>query len=141
MCTCVGGEEARLEMRKAACAALSRTSTTGSESGRTHPGQEPQVVPQAGGSVYTQSFGYAAGYGSPVGYAGSDVSAYSYSSHFAVVERYGRGYYGSPVAVPMSMQTSSWVDRQQGVSGPVWDQESDITGGSISTKSLSPSSK
>lgn len=122
MCTCVGGEEARLEMRKAACAALSRTSTAGSESGRTHRShpEESRVASQDGGSVYAQSYGYAEGYGSPVGYAGSAVSAYSYSGQFAVVERYGERYHGSPVTVPMSMQTPSWVNERQGVFGPMW---------------------
>ncbi|KAM5545063.1 hypothetical protein V8D89_001174 [Ganoderma adspersum] len=118
VCTCVGGEEARLMMRRAACQALGRTSTAGSESRRSHRGQEPQVAPQAWGSGYAwQGSGYAAGYGAPMAYAGSSGTVYS--GQAAAMGGYGAGDYGSPVAVPMS-QTSSWVDEQRGVSGPVW---------------------
>ncbi|PIL32813.1 hypothetical protein GSI_04930 [Ganoderma sinense ZZ0214-1] len=121
VCTCPGDKTALLQMREAAQEVLNRAGGM-AESGSTH-GQHyqepPQVVPQLGapGSVYTQGFGYGTGYGAPVSYAGSSVSAYS--GQAAAMGGYGAGYQGNPIVVPTS-QGSSWGGAQQDLLGPGW---------------------
>ncbi|KAM5545060.1 hypothetical protein V8D89_001171 [Ganoderma adspersum] len=117
VCTCVGGDDARLRMRKAARRALNRRTEGATDPSATQHGhwQEQQVVPQALGPGYAQGSGYAAGYGAPMVYAGSPVPVYS--GQPAAMGGYTSGYYSTPGVVPTSQ---IWADEQQGVSGPVW---------------------
>ncbi|KAI1784514.1 hypothetical protein LXA43DRAFT_1101296 [Ganoderma leucocontextum] len=114
MCCCEGGEDARLEMRKAAHEVFNRPQDT-TDYRPTQRYQESQVAPQAGDPGYAQGFGYAAGYGAPMAYAGSPGAAHSEQT--VAMGGYTAGYYASP---GLASTSRTWVDEQQDSSEPVW---------------------